>query len=74
MKNLGWVKNSDALEKHLVDNKAFKRDVKKAVGWVTPYVPLVGLLSGGITIGAHVVNKKLNPDDLPKPDVNSEKE
>ena len=48
--------------------------MKKAIDWVTPYAPLVGLLSGRITIGAHVIDKKLNPNDLPKPDVNSEKQ
>ena len=64
LENLEWVKDSGALEKDFAGNKAFKRDVKKAIGCVTPYIPLVIVLSGGITIGAHVVDKKFNSYEM----------
>ena len=60
MMNLELVKDNVSLENDLAKNKLFKRDVKKIIGYLTPYIPMVGLLSGGITVGAQVANKKLN--------------
>ena len=60
MSNLGWVKDNVSLENDLAKNELFKRDVKKMIGYLTPYIPMAGLLSGGITVGAHVVDKKIN--------------
>ena len=44
----------------LAKNELFKRDVKRIIGYLTPYVPMVRLISGGITVGAHVADKKFN--------------
>ena len=60
MDNLELVKDKESLEKDLAKNELFKRDVKKIIGYLTPYIPMVGLISGGVTIGTHVVDKKLN--------------
>ena len=60
MENLELVKDNESLEKDLSKNELFKRDVKKIIGYLTRYIPLVGLVSGSVTIGAHVVDKKLN--------------
>ena len=60
MANLDLVKDNVSLEDGLSKNELFKRDVKRIIGYLTPYVPMVGLVSGGITIGAHVADKKLN--------------
>ena len=62
MINLELVKDNESLEKYLAKNELFKRDVKKIIGYLTPYIPMVGLVSGGVTIGTHVVEKKLNPE------------
>ena len=62
MANLDLVKDNVSLEDDLSKNELFKRDVKRVIGYLTPYVPLVGLVSGGITVGAHVADKKLNPE------------
>ena len=62
MMKLDLVKDNVSLEDDLGKNELFKRDVKRIVGYLTPYVPLVGLVSGGITVGAHVADKKLNPE------------
>ena len=35
------------------------------IGYLTPYIPMVGLISSGITIGAHVADKKLNSKEEP---------
>ena len=60
MVNLELVKDNVSLENDLAKNELFKRDVKKIIGYLTPYIPMVGLLSGGITVGAHITDKKLN--------------
>ena len=60
MANLDLVKDNVSLEDDLGKNELFKRDVKRIIGYLTPYVPLVGLVSGGITVGAHIADKKLN--------------
>ena len=62
MMKLDLVKDNVSLEDDLGKNELFKRDVKMIVAYLTPYVPLVGLVSGGITVGAHVADKKLNPE------------
>ena len=62
MMKLDLVKDNVSLEDDLGKNELFKRDVKRIIGYLTPYVPLVGLASGGITVGAHVSDKKLNPE------------
>ena len=62
MMKLDLVKDNVSLEDDLRKNGLFKRDVKRIIGYLTPYVPLVGLVSGGITVGAHVADKKLNPE------------
>ena len=66
MVNLELVKDNVSLEDDLAKNELFKRDVKRIIGYLTPYVPMVGLVSGGITVGAHVADKKLNPKEEPE--------
>ena len=56
---LEMVKKDCNLEDDLTKNKILKKDLKTIAGYVTPYVPFVGLISGGITVGGHVVNKKV---------------
>ena len=60
MDNLELVKDNKLLENDLTKNELFKRDVKKMIGYLTPYIQMVGLISGRITVGAHVADKKLN--------------
>lgn len=64
MKSLEAVKDSVSLENDLAGNELFKRDVKRILGVITPYIPYVGIISGGVTIGAHVVDKKVNSPDV----------
>ena len=59
MVNLEFVKDNVSLENDHAKNELFKRDVKKIIGYLTPYIPMVDLLSGGITVGAP--DKKFNP-------------
>ena len=52
------IESSDELEKDLTKDKLLRRDVKNLVEKVTPFLPYLGLLSGGVTVGKHVVKKK----------------
>ena len=52
------IESSDELEKDLSKDKLLRRDVKFLVEKVTPFLPYLGILSGGITVGKHVVKKK----------------
>ena len=64
--SLEWVKDDVSLEKDLSGNELLKKDVKKIVGYLTPYIPMAGLISGGISVGAHVADKKLNSKEEPE--------
>ena len=66
MVNLDLVKDNVSLEGDLAKKELFKRDVKRIIGYLTPYVPMVGLISGGVTVGAHVADKKLNSKEPEK--------
>ena len=52
------IESNAELEKELSKDKLLRRDVKFLVEKVTPYLPCLGLVSGGITVGKHVVKKK----------------
>ena len=58
MEQLELVKNKLELEKDRPKNELLKNDVKKLVGYITPFVPYIGLISGGLTVGGHVISKK----------------
>ena len=60
MEQMELVKSKCKLEKDLAKNELLKNDVKKIVGYITPFVPLIGIISGGITVGGHVVSKKMS--------------
>ena len=42
------------MEDELKRDKLLKRGVERLVSSITPYIPYLGLLSGGITVGKHV--------------------
>ena len=58
MEQLELVKSKCELEEDLTKNELLKRDIKKIVGYITPFVPFIGIISGGITVGGHVISKK----------------
>ena len=58
MTTLELVEDGVSLEKDLESNELFKRDVKNILSYVTPYIPLVGLVCGGICLGRHVMKKR----------------
>ena len=60
MTSLELVDDGESLEKDLENNELFKRDVKNILCYITPYIPFVGLVCGGICLGKHVMKKTVN--------------
>ena len=58
MTTLKLVQDGADLEKDLENNELFKRDVRNILSYVTPYIPFVGLVCGGICLGRHVMKKR----------------
>ena len=52
------VSNDCDLKKELLRNELFRNDLKSFVGYVTPYIPYIGLISEVITVGGYVIYKK----------------
>ena len=50
--------DGEFLEKDLENNELFKRDVKNILCHITPYIPFVGLVCGGICLGKHVTRRR----------------
>ena len=55
---LELVEDAGALEEELGNNELFKRDVKNIIGYVTPYIPFIGLACGGICFVKYVMGKR----------------
>ena len=58
MTSLELVDDGESLEKDLENNEPFKRDVKNILCYITPYVPFVGLVCGGICLGKHMMKRR----------------
>ena len=50
---LDAIENSEELEKELQNDKLLRKDVKSVVEKLTPFLPYLGILSGGVTVGKH---------------------
>ena len=53
MTSLELIEDGVDLERDLKNNELLKRDVKNVLSYVSPYIPLVGLVCGGICLGKH---------------------
>ena len=58
MEATNMIDDAKSMEEELVHNKMVKRDLKNILGYVTPYIPLIGLVCGVTIVGKHVYNKK----------------
>ena len=57
MTSLELVEDGEDLEEDLGNNELFKRDIKNILCYITPYIPLVGLVCGGICLGKHILKR-----------------
>ena len=56
------IDDAKSMEEELLHNKMIKRDLKNIIGYVTPYIPLIGLVCGVFIVGKHVLNRKPQED------------
>ncbi len=52
------IDDAKRMEEELLHNKMVKRDLKNILGYVTPYIPLIGLVCGVSIVGKHVFSRK----------------
>ena len=58
MRQTEMVEKNCDLKKELLKNELFRNNLKSFVGYVTSYLPYIGLISGIITVGGYVIYKK----------------
>ena len=57
---LDAIEKPEVLSEELQKDDLLKSDVIKVVEKISPYIPCLGFLSGGITTGKHIYNHKNN--------------
>ncbi len=63
MEGADMIDNAKNMEEELLHNKMVKRDLRNILGYVTPYIPLIGLVCGIAIVGKHMYNRKTNPTE-----------
>ncbi len=58
MEGLNMIDDTKSMEEELSHNKMVKRDLRYILGYVTPYIPLIGLVCGVSIVGKHVLSRK----------------
>ena len=57
---LGAIEDPEVLTNDLKKDGLLKRDVYSLVETISPYIPLLGVVSGGVTTVRHIYNHKTN--------------
>ena len=57
------IESSEELGKELRADKLLRRDVKSIVEKFTPFLPFLGIIIGGATVGKHVIKHKSFDDN-----------
>ena len=57
MESIGAVNSSTALREELNQDGLFRSDVKGMVSAISPYIPYLGIFSGGVTTAKHVYQR-----------------
>ena len=63
MEGANMIDDAKSMEAELLHNKMVKRDLETILGYVTPYIPLIGLLCGISIVGKHMHNRKTDPTE-----------
>ena len=58
MEGANMIDDAKSMEEELSHNKLVKRDLKNILGYVTPYIPLIGLVCRIAIVGKHMYNRK----------------
>ena len=58
MEEFNMVDDAKSMEEELLHNKMVKRDLRYILGYVTPNIPLIGLVCRVSIVGKHVLSRK----------------
>jgi hypothetical protein len=61
MEAINMVDSGEELKTELNQDKLFRSDVKGVVGKLSPYIPYLGIVSGGVTTVKHVYRRTPEP-------------
>lgn len=70
IKATNMVDNGEELKMELHEDKLFRSDVKNVVGKLSPYIPYLGIVSGGVTTVKHVYRRTPKETEPTKEDQN----
>ena len=59
---LNTVPSGELLAAELREDKLLQRDIKKVVEFISPFIPFIGVISGGATLGKHVMQQQRNEE------------
>ena len=57
---LNTVPSGELLAAELREDKLLQRDIKKVVGFIAPFIPFIGVITGGATLGKHIMQQQRN--------------
>ena len=58
MEGANMIDDAKNMEEELLHNKMVKRDLRNILGYVTPYIPLIGFVCGISIMGKHMYSRK----------------
>ena len=58
MEMLDQVSSAKELATELKEDKLLQGNVKAAINFIAPFVPFIGIVTGGATVGKHVMRKQ----------------
>ena len=59
---LNTVPSGELLAAELREDKLLQRDIKKVVEFISPFIPFIGVITGGATLGKHVMQQQRNEE------------
>ena len=60
---LNTVPSGELLAAELREDKLLQRDIKKVVEFISPFIPFIGVITGGATLGKHVMQQQRNGEE-----------
>ena len=60
---LQTVPSGELLAAELREDKLLQGDIKKAVGFISPFIPFIGAITGGATLGKHMMRQRSEWND-----------
>lgn len=74
MERLNMRNNAADTGKKLQEKKLLRKDINNMVSYVTPIIPFVGLIEGGLTVAGDVVSHKMSQPEKEKEDSSEQSE